>query len=161
MAIIYVCLNRWLPLFLHTTSAYRKYYIFLVCRVIFTAFLPAAIMTCVLHCFPLPVTRAFVVFYVFTLPLPCIIAQCAQDAILSPSVAGSRVSCDDNEYRLIRDLMRNYDPRVRPSLNASESLNVTFGLALAQIIDVVSTCFIIRLCSHETQFLCCVVETVH
>ena len=44
---------------------------------------------------------------------------------------------DDVEYRLIRDLLRNYDHRIRPSLNASEPLNVTFGLALAQIIDVV------------------------
>ena len=41
------------------------------------------------------------------------------------------------EYRLIRDLLRHYDHRIRPSLNASEPLNVTFGLALAQIIDVV------------------------
>ncbi|ELT92735.1 hypothetical protein CAPTEDRAFT_165266 [Capitella teleta] len=32
--------------------------------------------------------------------------------------------------------MRNYDLRVRPSMNASQALNVTFGLALAQIIDV-------------------------
>ena len=34
--------------------------------------------------------------------------------------------------------MRNYDPRIRPSVNSSNALNVTFGLALAQIIDVVS-----------------------
>jgi len=47
------------------------------------------------------------------------------------------VGADDTEYRLMRDLLRNYDRRVRPSLNASEPLNVTFGLALAQIIDVV------------------------
>jgi len=47
------------------------------------------------------------------------------------------VGADDVEYRLMRDLLRNYDRRVRPSLNASEPLNVTFGLALAQIIDVV------------------------
>jgi len=44
---------------------------------------------------------------------------------------------DEVEYRLIRDLLHNYDNRIRPSLNASEPLNVTFGLALAQIIDVV------------------------
>jgi len=44
---------------------------------------------------------------------------------------------DEVEYRLIRDLLRNYDHRIRPSMNASEPLNVTFGLALAQIIDVV------------------------
>ena len=45
---------------------------------------------------------------------------------------------DQNEYRLIRDLLAGYDKRVRPSRNYTESLNVTFGLALAQIIDVVS-----------------------
>lgn len=46
---------------------------------------------------------------------------------------------DDHEYRLVRDLTRNYDPRIRPSRNSSEALNVTFGLALAQVIDVVRT----------------------
>ena len=45
---------------------------------------------------------------------------------------------DQHEYRLIRDLLAGYDKRVRPSRNYTESLNVTFGLALAQIIDVVS-----------------------
>jgi hypothetical protein len=45
---------------------------------------------------------------------------------------------DEHEYRLVRDLTRNYDSRIRPSVNASDALNVTFGLALAQIIDVVS-----------------------
>ncbi|XP_070212655.1 neuronal acetylcholine receptor subunit alpha-10-like [Littorina saxatilis] len=48
----------------------------------------------------------------------------------------SVVRCDENEYRLIRDLLVGYDKRVRPSRNYTESLNVTFGLALAQIIDV-------------------------
>jgi len=46
---------------------------------------------------------------------------------------------DDQEYRLIRDLLRNYDPRLRPLTNASHALNVTFGVALSQIIDVVSS----------------------
>ncbi|KAL4222211.1 Neurotransmitter-gated ion-channel transmembrane region [Mactra antiquata] len=43
---------------------------------------------------------------------------------------------DVNEYRLIRDLLRGYDKRIRPSLNASVPTNVTFGFSLAQIIDV-------------------------
>ncbi|XP_071102064.1 neuronal acetylcholine receptor subunit alpha-10-like isoform X1 [Haliotis cracherodii] len=43
---------------------------------------------------------------------------------------------DDNEYRLVRDLLQGYDKRIRPSINSSERLNVTFGVALAQIIDV-------------------------
>ena len=47
---------------------------------------------------------------------------------------------DVNEYRLVRDLLRSYDKRIRPSLNASHPLNVTFGFSLSQIIDVVSNC---------------------
>ncbi|CAL1537662.1 unnamed protein product [Lymnaea stagnalis] len=43
---------------------------------------------------------------------------------------------DPNEYRLVRDLMKGYDKRIRPSLNHTDALNVTFGLALVQIIDV-------------------------
>jgi len=46
---------------------------------------------------------------------------------------------DEHEYTLIRDLLRNYDPRLRPLSNASHALNVTFGVALSQIIDVVRT----------------------
>jgi len=49
------------------------------------------------------------------------------------------VLADVNEYRLVRDLLRSYDKRIRPSLNASISLNVTFGFSLSQIIDVVRT----------------------
>jgi hypothetical protein len=48
------------------------------------------------------------------------------------------VLSDENEYRLVRDLMTSYDKRIRPSQNHSKPLNVTFGVALAQIIDVVS-----------------------
>lgn len=33
--------------------------------------------------------------------------------------------------------MNNYDRSVRPSRNSGEPLNITFGLALTQIIDVV------------------------
>ena len=45
---------------------------------------------------------------------------------------------DENEYRLIRDLFINYDKRVRPSIHHSQPVNITYGVALAQIIDVVS-----------------------
>lgn len=37
----------------------------------------------------------------------------------------------------LKNLMRDYDRSVRPSRNAGEPLNITFGLALTQIIDVV------------------------
>ncbi|KAL5006859.1 hypothetical protein ScPMuIL_015665 [Solemya velum] len=45
-------------------------------------------------------------------------------------------SGDENEYRLVRDLMGSYDPRPRPVVHHSQALNVTFSVALAQIIDV-------------------------
>ncbi|XP_037089779.1 neuronal acetylcholine receptor subunit beta-3-like [Pollicipes pollicipes] len=45
-------------------------------------------------------------------------------------------ACDDHEYRLIRYLLAGYDKSVRPSHAASQPLNVTFGMALTQIIDV-------------------------
>ena len=44
---------------------------------------------------------------------------------------------DKIEKQLIKKLLGNYDRRVRPGLNSSTPLNVTFGLSLAQLIDVV------------------------
>ncbi|XP_069114291.1 neuronal acetylcholine receptor subunit alpha-10-like [Argopecten irradians] len=58
---------------------------------------------------------------------------------VSSSRCGVRVlytHADVNEYRLVNKLLGTYDKRIRPSLNASQALNVTFGLALSQIIDV-------------------------
>lgn len=48
----------------------------------------------------------------------------------------SLLSADENEFRLTKYLLADYDKSVRPSRNASEPMNVTFGLALTQIIDV-------------------------
>ncbi|XP_067139227.1 neuronal acetylcholine receptor subunit alpha-10-like [Centruroides vittatus] len=45
-------------------------------------------------------------------------------------------SADENEYRLVQYLLSTYDKSVRPSQNATDPVNVTFGLALTQIIDV-------------------------
>ena len=45
--------------------------------------------------------------------------------------------CDKWEYKLVRDLLNDYDSSIRPSLHHNLTLNVTFGLALAQLIDVV------------------------
>lgn len=42
-----------------------------------------------------------------------------------------------NQRRLYSDLMKGYNPLVRPVANDSESLTVQFGLSLMQIIDVV------------------------
>ena len=49
--------------------------------------------------------------------------------------------CDYWEYKLMNDLLDDYDSSIRPSVNHNTTLNVTFGLALAQIIDVVSFIF--------------------
>ena len=47
------------------------------------------------------------------------------------------ISCDYWEYNLVKDLLKGYDPSIRPSVHHNATLNVTIGLALAQIIDVV------------------------
>ncbi|XP_065159188.1 neuronal acetylcholine receptor subunit alpha-10-like [Atheta coriaria] len=43
---------------------------------------------------------------------------------------------DENEARLMRHLMANYDPAVRPAENSSLPLTVIFGVSLHHIIDV-------------------------
>lgn len=45
---------------------------------------------------------------------------------------------DDTEYKLIHKLFENYDSSIRPSFNHNITLNVTFGVALTQLIDVVN-----------------------
>ena len=47
--------------------------------------------------------------------------------------------CDDIEYKLVHSLLDNYDPGMRPTENHNHSINVTIGLALTQIIDIVSS----------------------
>lgn len=49
--------------------------------------------------------------------------------------------CDKWEYKLMHDLLNDYDSAIRPSTYHKITLNVTFGLALAQLIDVVSKNF--------------------
>jgi len=58
--------------------------------------------------------------------------------VLNLFVLVSLILADENEYRLVRDLLINYDKRVRPSVHYSKPVNITYGVALAQIIDVVS-----------------------
>jgi hypothetical protein len=45
---------------------------------------------------------------------------------------------DEEELKLMRKLMSNYDNSVRPSESAHSPLDVSFNMALTQIIDVVS-----------------------
>ncbi|XP_046325861.1 ligand-gated ion channel 4-like isoform X2 [Haliotis rufescens] len=46
------------------------------------------------------------------------------------------VACSEQEYRLVRDILKTYDKRIKPFVNGSGALNVTMGVALAQIIDI-------------------------
>ena len=58
--------------------------------------------------------------------------------------AGGNIShkrMEDDEERLFNHLFENYNPRLRPVLKKSEAVNVTFGISLHQIIDVVSLQF--------------------
>lgn len=47
-------------------------------------------------------------------------------------------SADDWEYKLVHHILDGYDNAIRPSSHHNVTLNVTFGVALTQIIDVVS-----------------------
>lgn len=49
-----------------------------------------------------------------------------------------------HERRLLNDLLANYNKLERPVINESEAVQLSFGLTLQQIIDVVS----ILLCSN-------------
>ncbi|KAK0070532.1 neuronal acetylcholine receptor subunit alpha-10, partial [Biomphalaria pfeifferi] len=42
----------------------------------------------------------------------------------------------DHEYRLVRDLTKSYNKQVKPSLHSNQALNISYGVALAQIIDL-------------------------
>ena len=42
-----------------------------------------------------------------------------------------------DEQRLMAQLLRNYDPSARPVYNASDTVSVAFGIALAQLSDMV------------------------
>ena len=49
----------------------------------------------------------------------------------------NQIESDTWEYKLVHDVLDGYDPSIRPSVHHNATLNVTFGLALAQLIDVV------------------------
>ena len=51
-------------------------------------------------------------------------------------ILNNKCLCDDWEYKLVKDILKDYEPSIRPSINHRSTLNVTFGLALAQLIDV-------------------------
>lgn len=52
-------------------------------------------------------------------------------------------SAGHNEKRLLHDLLDPYNTLERPVVNESDPLQISFGLTLMQIIDVVSITFIL------------------
>lgn len=47
--------------------------------------------------------------------------------------------CSEDEERLVRDLFRGYNKLIRPVQNMTQKVDVRFGLAFVQLINVVST----------------------
>lgn len=54
-------------------------------------------------------------------------------------VSGGRGS--EDEERLVRDLFRGYNKLIRPVQNMTQKVDVRFGLAFVQLINVVSFFF--------------------
>ena len=50
----------------------------------------------------------------------------------------STVKSETEEFRLLRNLFKDYDKEVRPVYNTSDVVNVNFSLSIIQIISVVS-----------------------
>lgn len=46
------------------------------------------------------------------------------------------IKADDYEYKLVNDLLKDYNKLARPSLSYLMPTNVTFDLSLSQLIDV-------------------------
>ena len=70
--------------------------------------------------------------------LPHFLALLTEAAALIAFLEPSDCHGDDNELRLIRHLLANYDASARPASNASHAMQVIFGMSLHLIIDVVS-----------------------
>lgn len=47
--------------------------------------------------------------------------------------------CSEDEERLVRDLFRGYNKLIRPVQNMTQKVDVRFGLAFVQLINVVCT----------------------
>lgn len=61
-------------------------------------------------------------------------------------------AADENEFRLIRDVMSRYDKRIRPSVNHTLPTTINFSVALAQIIDVVKFYLMYKSQKKTTSF---------
>ena len=55
------------------------------------------------------------------------------------------------EHRLMYDLLTGYEKSIRPVINSSQAVDIKLGLALTQILDLVSICNTERYISHITD----------
>lgn len=62
------------------------------------------------------------------------------------------VSCSEDEERLVRDLFRGYNKLIRPVQNMTQKVDVRFGLAFVQLINVVSVSIFIA--KNLNRILC-------
>ena len=62
-------------------------------------------------------------------------------------------SCSQEEERLVRDLFRGYNKLIRPVQNMTQKVEVAFGLAFIQLINVVSwpTCGLFFICNGSSN----------
>lgn len=60
--------------------------------------------------------------------------------------------CSEDEERLVRDLFRGYNKLIRPVQNMTQKVDVRFGLAFVQLINVV--------CSYNNSLLTIFVFTI-
>ena len=58
---------------------------------------------------------------------------------------------DDDELNLINYLFEDYNKVVRPVWNKSNPIDVRFGLAYVQLVDLVSKIFSVSLATNENH----------
>ncbi|MPC13493.1 Acetylcholine receptor subunit beta-like 1 [Portunus trituberculatus] len=68
-----------------------------------------------------------------------------------PSVLTPAGLCSEDEERLVRDLFRGYNKLIRPVENMTNNVDVAFGLAFIQLINVVSVSLSSLLRRHHTS----------
>lgn len=61
------------------------------------------------------------------------------------------VQCSEDEERLVRDLFRGYNKLIRPVQNMTQKVDVQFGLAFVQLINVV--CIIFRYIFFDSSYV--------
>ena len=74
----------------------------------------------------------------------------------SPGISGTVVEKpedDDDEFRLISDLFYDYDKNVRPAKEKHLPVDVKFGIAYTQVVDLVGVKFCYRMAIRNTRYV--------